>query len=54
MINDTDIDRKLGQDWYGVVLLYINKRHLYFLVREAELAAQLAALDVELDCLAAQ
>jgi len=37
-------------------LLYVKKRHLYSLLRqsEPELAAQLAALDAELDGLAAQ
>lgn len=56
MSYDTDIDIKLGQVLDLVVLLYIKKRHLYSLLREAEpeLAAQLAALDAELDDLAAQ
>ena len=56
MSYDTDIDIKLGQVLDAVVLLYIKKRHLYSLLREAEpvLAAQLAALDAELDGLAAQ
>ena len=56
MINDTDIDIQLGQVLDAVVLLYVKKRHLYSLLRqsEPELAAQLAALDAELDILAAQ
>ena len=56
MINDTDIDSQLGQVLDAVVLLYAKKRHLYSLLRqsEPELAAQLAALDAELDILAAQ
>ena len=56
MINDTDIDIQLGQVLDAVVLLYVKKRHLYSLLRqsEPELAAQLAALDAELDGLAAQ
>ena len=55
VINDTDIDIQLGQVLDAVVLLYAKKRHLYSLLRqsEPELAAQLAALDAELDGLAA-
>ena len=54
--NDTDIDIKLGQVLDAVVLLYVKKRQLYSLLRqsEPELAAQLEALDAELDGLAAQ
>ncbi len=56
MITDTDIDIQLVQVLDAVVLLYVKKRHLYSLLRqsEPELAAQLAALDAELDGLAAQ
>ncbi len=56
LINDTDIDIKLGRVLDAVVLLYVKKRHLYSLLRqsEPELADQLAALDAELDSLAAQ
>ena len=56
MINNTDIDIKLGQVLDAVVLLYVKKRQLYSLLRqsEPELAAQLAALDADLDSLAAQ
>ena len=56
VIIDTDIDIQLGQVLDAVVLLYVKKRHLYSLLRqsEPELAAQLAALDAELDGLAAQ
>ena len=56
VINDTDIDIQLGQVLDAVVLLYVKKRQLYSLLRqsEPELAAQLAALDAELDSLAAQ
>ncbi len=56
MITDTDIDIQLVQVLDAVVLLYVKKRHLYYLLRqsEPELAAQLAALDAELDGLAAQ
>ena len=56
MITDTDIDIQLVQVLDAVVLLYGKKRHLYSLLRqsEPELAAQLAALDAELDGLAAQ
>ncbi len=56
LINDTDIDIKLGRVLDAVVLLYVKKRQLYSLLRqcEPELADQLAALDAELDSLAAQ
>ena len=56
VINDTDIDIQLGQVLDAVVLLYVKKRQLYSLLRqsEPELADQLAALDAELDSLAAQ
>jgi len=56
VITDTDIDIQLVQVLDAVVLLYVKKRHLYSLLRqsEPELAAQLAALDAELDGLAAQ
>ena len=56
LINDTDIDIKLGRVLDAVVLLYVKKRQLYSLLRqsEPELAAQLEALDEELDGLAAQ
>ncbi len=56
MITDTDIDIQLVQVLDAVVLLYVKKRHLYSLLRqsEPELADQLAALDAELDSLAAQ
>ena len=56
VINDTDIDIQLGQVLDAVVLLYVKKRQLYSLLRqsEPELAAQLAALDADLDSLAAQ
>ncbi len=56
MITDTDIDIQLVQVLDAVVLLYVKKRHLYSLLRqsEPELAAQLAALDAELEGLAAQ
>ncbi len=55
MITDTDIDIQLVQVLDAVVLLYVKKRHLYSLLRQSapELAAQLAALDAELDGLAA-
>ena len=56
LINDTDIVIKLGRVLDAVVLLYVKKRQLYSLLRqsEPELADQLAALDAELDSLAAQ
>ena len=56
LINDTDIDIKLGRVLDAVVLLYVKKRQLYSLLRQSEpkLADQLAALDAELDSLAAQ
>jgi len=56
VINDTDIDIQLGQVLDAVVLLYVKKRQLYSLLRQSEpkLADQLAALDAELDSLAAQ
>ncbi len=56
MITDTDIDIQLVQVLDAVVLLYVQKRQLYSLLRqcEPELADQLAALDAELDSLAAQ
>ena len=56
VINDTDIDIQLGQVLDAVLWLYVKKRQLYSLLRqsEPELADQLAALDAELDSLAAQ
>ena len=56
VINDTDIDIQLGQVLDAVLWLYVKKRQLYSLLRKSEpkLADQLAALDAELDSLAAQ
>lgn len=56
VINDTDIDIQLGQVLDAVLWLYVKKRQLYSLLRQSEpkLADQLAALDAELDSLAAQ